>query len=217
MPDMRTATFAAGIFDLDSTLVDSWPAVERCWTDFAFRYGLTPKDFAGSHGRSTAELVAHLVAPERQDEALAWITARELADQDGVVALPGSADALTALADHAAVATSAAGPLARARLEAAGLPVPDVVVTADDVPRAKPDPAIFLLAAQRLGADPADALVAEDSPNGLVAARRGGMATVAVTTTHRAEELTGLADVVVPDLGHLTWALVEGRVSARRA
>lgn len=202
----RAVRFQAVIFDMDSTLVESLPAIVRVWTRFALRYGLTEEQLRRSHGRSTAEVVADLVAPGRRDEALAWVVEQELADQDGVVALPGADMALRAVGRRAAIATSATRDMARARLEAAGLVAPAVVMTASDVQRAKPDPEIFLRAAERLGADPGACLVAEDAPNGLRAARAAGMATVAVTTTHRSDELAGLADVVVPDLGHVAWS-----------
>lgn len=202
----REATFQAVIFDMDSTLVESLPAIVRVWTRFALRYGVTEEQLRNSHGRSTAEVVAALVVPERRDEALVWVEEQELADQDGVVALPGAATALRTVGHRAAIATSATRAMAWARLEAAGLLAPAVLMTASDVRRAKPDPEIFLRAAERLGADPRSCLVAEDAPNGLRAARAAGMATVAVTTTHRADELVGLADVVVPDLGHVAWS-----------
>lgn len=202
----REATFQAVIFDMDSTLVESLPAIVRVWTRFALRYGLTEEQLRRSHGRSTAEVVAALVDPGRRDEALVWVEEQELADQDGVVALPGAEAALRTVGHRAAIATSATRAMAWARLEAAGLLAPAVLMTASDVRRAKPDPEIFLRAAERLGADPRSCLVAEDAPNGLRAARAAGMATVAVTTTHRADELVGLADVVVPDLGHVEWS-----------
>lgn len=197
--------FAAVIFDMDSTLVESLPAIVRVWTRFAMRYGVTEEQLRASHGRSSAEVVADLVGPDRRAEALAWIVEQELADQAGVVALPGADTALRSVGPRAAIATSATRAMAQARLAAAGLAAPAVLLTASDVRRAKPDPEIFLRAAEQLGAEPRDCLVAEDAPNGLRAARTAGMATVAVTTTHPARELDGLADVVVPHLGHLSW------------
>ncbi len=206
------------IFDMDSTLVDSLPAIVRVWTRFAERYGLTAEDLSGHFGRSTAAIVARLVDEGRRDEALAWITEQELVDQEGVVALPGAAAALRAAGPRGAVATSATRPMAYARLAAAGLPTPSVLVTASDVVRAKPDPQIFLAAAAGLGVAPGACLVAEDAPNGLRAARAAGMSTVAVTTTHTAEELAPLADLVVADLSHVGLRYDGARVelTARR-
>ncbi|QGF23508.1 HAD-IA family hydrolase [Raineyella fluvialis] len=209
---MAGQAFDGVIFDMDSTLVDSLPAIVRVWTRFAERYRLTAEDLSGLFGLSSGAIVDLLVPAERRAEALAWITEHELSDQEGVVALPGAAHALAAAGERAAVATSATRPMAYARLAAAGLPQPAVLVTASDVVRAKPDPQIFLAAAAGLGVDPARCLVAEDAPNGLRAARAAGMATVAVTTTHTAEQLAPLADVVVPDLSHVGLRLDGARV-----
>lgn len=93
--------------------------------------------------------------------------------------------------------TSATLRLAEARLAEAGIRAKNLIA-ADDISRGKPDPEPFLLAAERLGVDPARCVVFEDAPTGLAAGRAAGMVTVALTTTHRAEELS--ADVVVPDL-----------------
>jgi len=210
---MVTRTFQAVIFDMDSTLVDSLPAIIRVWTRFAYRYGLTEQQLMGMFGRSTESVVTELVLPDRQAEAMAWITEHELVDQEGVVALPGAVRALEQVGPRSAIATSATRPMAYARLGAAGLPVPEVVVTANDVQWAKPDPQIFLRAAERLGVDPRGCLVVEDAPNGLRAARAAGMAKVAVTTTHTADELVGLADLVVPDLAHLSWEATDRGVT----
>ncbi|WOP19762.1 HAD-IA family hydrolase [Raineyella sp. LH-20] len=213
---MTGRTFDGVIFDMDSTLVDSMPAIVRVWSAFADRYGLTVDEPTRLLGRSTRWIIDQYVRADVRDEAMAWITEHELADQDGVVALPGAAEALQAAGPRGAVATSASREMAYARLGAAGLPMPAVLVTASDVVRAKPDPQIFLAAAAGLAAVPADCLVAEDAPNGLRAARAAGMATVAVTTTHPAEQLTALADVVVPDLSHLGLRLDGGRVQVSR-
>jgi len=80
-------------------------------------------------------------------------------------------------------------PLAHARLLAAGLPIPDVLVSSDQVARGKPAPDSYLLAAERLGADPAACLVLEDAPSGIAAGCAAGMTVWAVTTTHAPAEL----------------------------
>lgn len=213
---MTGRTFDGVIFDMDSTLVDSLPAIVRVWTEFATRFGVTVGDLSHWFGRSTRAIIDALVPPEHHAEAMSWITEHELTDQDGVVALPGAAEALRAAGPRGAVATSATREMAYARLAAAGLPTPAVLVTASDVVRAKPDPQIFLAAAAGLAAAPAACLVAEDAPNGLRAARAAGMATVAVTTTHTAEQLAPLADIVVPDLSHVGLRLDSGRVQVSR-
>ena len=126
-------------------------------------------------------------------------------------ALPGARDVVAGLPpDRWAVVTSGNRKLARARLQAAGL-VPPALVTADDVRRGKPDPEPFLLGARRLGVDPGQCLVIEDAPSGLKAAEGAGMRTVAVTTTHKAEELQ--ADAVIADLSAVRVAATNGRLT----
>ncbi len=106
---------------------------------------------------------------------------RETRELDGIVAIPGAPELLRSVAGvpHALV-TSATPALARARMHAAGLPMPDVVVTADDVAGGKPDPEGFLTAAARLGVPSDKCLVFEDSAAGIAAARTGGMRVVGV-------------------------------------
>lgn len=133
----------------------------------------------------------------------------------GVRLLPGTREFLDSLpADRWAVVTSATRRLAEARLTAVGV-TPKCLVSADDVTRGKPDPEPYLLAARQLGADPADCVVFEDAPAGLRAARAAGMRTVALATTHRAEELD--ADLVVDDLAALRALVTDGgvEISAR--
>jgi len=125
-----------------------------------------------------------------------------------VVALPG-ADGVLAL-PVVAIATSCVAALARARIAAAGLRAPQVVVTADQVSRGKPAPDPYLLAAERLGVDPADCVVLEDAPAGVAAGKAAGMAVWAVTNTHEAADLSA-ADVIYDGLPELLRRLGGGR------
>lgn len=203
--------FAAVISDLDGVLVDSMAATSRAWARWGERHGLDGAAIqAANHGRPARELVAEHVAPEAVDEEAAYLQHAEIEDTDGVVALPGAARVLAV--PVVAVATSCARPLALARLRAAGLDAPTVLVTADDYTRGKPAPDAFLLAAERLGVDPADCLVLEDAPAGVAAGRAAGMTVWAVLTTSRRDELAG-ADRVATGLPEL---LAELRPTADR-
>jgi len=194
--------FAAVLFDMDGTLVDSTPSVERCWARWAAEMGIDLQRLVGWHGVPARAIAEALLPPERVEAGVARITQLEVEDTDGIRPLPGAAEALALLpAGRAAIATSCTRPLAGARLAAAGLEAPEVVVTADDVERGKPDPEPFLLAARLLGVDPARCLVVEDAPAGVTAARAAGCATLGVTTTTPPEGLH--ADVVVRDLAQV--------------
>ncbi|MFI7009641.1 HAD-IA family hydrolase [Streptomyces sp. NPDC050145] len=195
-------TADALLFDNDGTLILSVESAYRCWIRWAQEYGITADDFAGLslHGRTTAEIVADLLPAERVSEAVARIGRLEVEDvaAGDTRAVPGALELLAALpAGRWAVVTSAARELAEARLAAVGITAP-LLIAAEDVTRGKPDPEPFLLAAERLGADPARCVVLEDAPAGLAAARAAGMRTVALTTTHPAGDLS--ADLVVEDL-----------------
>lgn len=209
--DLGERSFAAVIFDMDGTLVDSTPAVVRSWMTWAQERGIPAERLLGWHGVPAASIVSALVPPEEVDDALARITELEVGDVADIVVLPGVLDAFDALVGaHFAIATSCTRDLADARIGAAQLPSPEVVVTVDDVTHGKPDPEPFLTAAARLGVDPADCLVVEDAPMGLQAARSAGCATLAVTTTTPAEELE--ADLVVADLSQVRFEVTDGRI-----
>ena len=204
-------TFAAVIFDNDGTLVDSTGSVVRSWVRWAQEHEVDPQQLDGFHGVPAASII-ETVAPQLDPAtAFARIEALEMADVEGVVALPGVLAAVADLADvPVAVATSATRGLAAVRLEAAGIEI-DEVVTIDDVTRGKPAPDPFLEAARRLGVDPADCLVCEDAPSGVAAAKEAGCAVLAVTTTTPASGLAG-ADLVVESLADVTFAAEDGRV-----
>jgi mannitol-1-/sugar-/sorbitol-6-phosphatase len=199
---------AAVLFDLDGVLVESREATERVWRDWAVRNGIDEAELLSSmHGVRSVEVV-RAVRPEldavREAEA---IEALQAEDVEGLRAIPGAAEALLALRkDRVAVVTSGSRPLAEARLEAVGITPPAVTVYAGDVARGKPDPEGYLTAARRLGIDPAQALVVEDSPQGIEAGRAAGAATVGVTSTHTAAELAA-ADVVIETLRELPEVL----------
>lgn len=209
--------FAAVLFDMDGTLIDSIPVVVRSWLRWAQEEGVDPERLVGFHGVPARGIAATLLPPERVDAAVDRIEAIETADTDGITILPGTVQALATLTaagaerrDLCAIATSCTRPLATARIEATGLPAPRVVVTASDVAQGKPHPDPFLLAAELLGVDPRECLVVEDAPGGLEAARAAGCSTLAVTTTTAPADL--IADAVVGTLGDVRFSVVGGRV-----
>jgi sugar-phosphatase len=197
------------LFDLDGTLVDSRVVIARHWALFAERHSLELEPIlAVCHGRRSADTIAE-VAPSLDALAeAAVLDAGEESDVDGLVLVPGAAELLDRLDPSSwAIVTSGHLALARRRLEAVGLPVPDVLVTGDAVEQGKPHPEGFLRAAGALGVEPAACVVVEDAPAGVAAGRAAGAhLVVGVTTTHPAEALRE-ADIVVPDLQGLDGAL----------
>jgi mannitol-1-/sugar-/sorbitol-6-phosphatase len=198
----------AVLFDLDGVLVESRDATERVWMAWARKNGVGEEELRSAmHGVRSVEVV-RTVRPELDAEAeAAGIEEAQAVDTEGLRAIPGAAAALSALReDRVAVVTSATRRLAAARLAAAGIAPPAVMVTAEEVTRGKPDPEGYLAAADRLGVDPAEALVVEDAPPGVEAGRAAGAAVVGVTSTHAAPEL-GAADVVIETLEELPGVL----------
>ena len=196
-------TFDAVIFDFDGTLADSHAAMVRAYERWAEEFGADLAELPALLGMPSAAVAERLIAEERRAEAEARIEELEVGDAEGVIPLPGAVDALTVLTGRAAIATSCTAPLLDARLAAAGLPRPTVVVTRDQVANGKPAPDSFLRAAELLGAEPARVLVVEDAPAGIAAARAAGMHVLGVLSTKTAEELQ--ADAHVADLSHVTW------------
>jgi mannitol-1-/sugar-/sorbitol-6-phosphatase len=189
--------YGAVLADLDGTLVDSDAPMRRAWTAFANRHGLDPDHvIAAGQGRPSRETAAQF-APDAPEEA-AWITRTEIADTDGITAIPG-AQALLAAPLTFAIVTSCSRALALARLGAADLPAPETLVCADEITRGKPDPEPYLLGAARLGVAPADCVVLEDAPAGIASGKAAGMTVIALRTTHGSEQLAQ-ADVVIDDL-----------------
>jgi sugar-phosphatase len=179
--------FAAFLFDMDGTVLTSIVASERVWGAWASKHGLDVEAvFKCIHGRRAVETVRSFNIPNVDEDAeVQWLMQAEIADVDGIDAIEGAAAFLNALpADRWAVVTSAPRELAKVRLTAAGLPLPAVLVTAEDVEHGKPAPDCFLLAAQRLGHPIKDCLVFEDAPAGIAAAEAAGAKVVVITATH---------------------------------
>ncbi|MCI2420718.1 HAD family hydrolase [Saccharopolyspora sp. K220] len=191
----------AVLFDIDGTLVDSTGAVVRTWQRWAAKHGIDAEEILRvCHGRRTEDTVALFLPSEQCPAATAELEQLELTDLDDVIALPATQTLLQALpADRWAAVTSGSRSLMQARLATAGLPIPRVLVSADDVSVGKPDPEGYLKAAAALGYDIARCLVIEDAPAGIHAGQAAGASTLAVATTHNVSDLSA-ADAVIHDL-----------------
>ena len=175
--------------DLDGVLVDSHASIMRAWRWWGALHGVEAQAIESvQHGRPSSEIIAALVPDLDALVESRAIDLRQADDTDGVVALPGAHELLTGR-DPVAIVTSCTVPLATARLRAAGLAVPEVLVTPERLRRGKPDPEGYLLAAGELGVAPAECVVLEDAPAGVRAGRAAGMHVVGITTTHDPAEL----------------------------
>jgi sugar-phosphatase len=201
------------VFDLDGVLVDSEPSFRRHWCAWANSRGLDgPSTYELGVGIRTADHV-RMVAPALDAEREAQAIERAVAaDPGGIIALPGAQQLLEAMPEGAwAIVTSSGRDFALASLRAAKLPVPDVLITGEDVAAGKPDPEGYLRAARAVAADPARVIVVEDAPPGILAAKAAGAAAIAVLGTHSPNQL-GEADLVVETLADLQVACNEGPV-----
>ena len=173
----------AVLFDLDGVLVDSMSLVERLLTRWARLQGLDPGlVLRTAHGRREADLVRTLAPAADVEAEIALMQHWQVTEFDGCAACEGAAGLTAALGtDRWAVVTSGSRAVATGRLRAAGLPVPRVLVTADDVANGKPHPEPYLTAAAALGLDAADCVVIEDAPSGAASGIAAGMRVIAVT------------------------------------
>lgn len=195
------------LFDMDGTLVDSTECVVRQWRLWTERHGL---DFDSvlrvSHGRPTSETIREVAPHLATEEEFRAFERAEIEDRIGVQEVAGARLFLHGVPQGCwAVVTSASAALARVRIECAGLPVPDVLVSADRIERGKPDPEGFLLAARLLKVAPERCLVIEDSPAGIQAGRAAGMRVLGITTTFARADLG--CDLCVADFQNMSLVL----------
>src|SRR5215211_2955018 len=199
------------LLDLDGVLVDSEYSIEQATRIWAERHGLDADQILkGAHGKR-AEDVVRDAAPHLEPDAEARELDRiELEDVANVRKVEGAAELLAALpTDSWAIATSGTRAQAIARLRGTGLPVPKILVSAEDVENGKPDPECYLKAAELTGVAPQKCVVVEDALPGILAARSAAMVVIAVATTHSASELS--------DADAVARALIDIRVEEVRA
>lgn len=176
---------------MDGVLLSSIGSVNRCWREWCRLTGVPNwQSFEVPHGQRAIDIIRAANPDVDAEKGLQLIEDLEIADMDDLKILPGVAALLKSLpADRWAVVTSATRRLTIARMEQAGLPVPNNLVCAEDVIHGKPDPEPYRKGAELLGAASADCIVVEDAPAGLGAGLAAGSRVLAVLGTHTREEM----------------------------
>ncbi|MEU4062066.1 HAD-IA family hydrolase [Streptomyces wedmorensis] len=175
------------LFDVDGTLMDAVENQRRMWHEWAGRYGLDGDEvYAVALRTRPVETFAAVVPDEDPDECLALL--HELEDEDvrtgSYGAFEGAAELLAGLPeDRWALVTSNYEHRVRGRFERTGLPLPGLIIDAASVTEGKPSPVPYLMAAEKLGADPAECLVIEDAPSGVRSGLAAGMTVWSVNGT----------------------------------
>lgn len=170
------------LFDMDGTLVDSTALVEQIWGRFAEANGVDVADvIATAHGVKAVDTIRrHFPSLDAESEAAALV-AHEITLDEGIVEIPGAGQFVSLVPPGGySVVTSATSEVAAVRLVQCGIPIPAVVVGANDVQHGKPDPEPYLTAAAALGVEAADCVVFEDAPAGIQAGLAAGMRVVVV-------------------------------------
>jgi sugar-phosphatase len=201
------------LFDLDGVLVDSTPAVARCWTRWSRLHGFDAEDVVRrAHGRPSIVTLREMLPSADADAENRQMEQWEIEDTDGVVPLPGVLSLLNAIpADRWAIVTSCTRPLAEVRIRVAGLPWPKQLVTSADVQRFKPDPDPYLKGAELLKFAPADCLVVEDAPAGIRSGKAAGASVLALRTTDVDPQLSAAgANWIVNDLASVQLTPLAG-------
>jgi mannitol-1-/sugar-/sorbitol-6-phosphatase len=199
---------SALLFDMDGVLIDSTPAAARVWRNWALAHGFDPQEVvARAHGRPSIMTIRDYL-PYGDHEAENQIVERqEIEDLEGVVPLPGAQELLAALPpERWTISTSATRPLAEVRLQAAGLCVPEKIITATDITHGKPHPEPYWKAAEALGFAPEECIVVEDAIAGVEAGRAAGARVIGLTTTFAGEKLQAAgANWVVKDCSEIRF------------
>ena len=179
---MLTLRAGALLLDMDGTLVHSTGEVETVWRLWCRRHRLDPEPvLAMCHGVRSREVLGALAPQLDMAREVALLDELEIHHTGAAEAIAGARSLLATLPPQRwALVTSASQRVARHRLASAGLPLPRLLIGAEDVVRGKPDPEPYLLGANRLGLAPADCLVFEDAPAGIRSALLAGCRVVQV-------------------------------------
>jgi sugar-phosphatase len=179
------------LFDLDGVLVDSTPAVERVWTNWALQRGFNPEEVVSrAHGRPSLTTIRELLPDSDHEAENREVERCEIEDLEGVVAAPGAQSLLKSLSpERWTIVTSCTRALAEVRIHAAGLPVPEKFITSTDIQNGKPHPEPYLKGAALLGVPTSDCVVVEDAPAGVRSGKASGARVIGLLPISSRREL----------------------------
>jgi mannitol-1-/sugar-/sorbitol-6-phosphatase len=210
---MKEISCRGVLFDLDGVLVDSTPAVARVWAGWALEHGFDPNEVThAAHGRPSITTIREYLPNADVEAENNEVERREIEDLDGVVPLPGALELMRSLpAQRWTIVTSCTRRLALVRIGAAGLPLPEKIITSTDITRGKPDPEPYIKGAAILGIAPGDCVVIEDAAAGVRSGKAAGARVIALRTTAEDQELHAAgADFVVPDCSFIACDFSRG-------
>jgi beta-phosphoglucomutase len=218
-------TQLAVIFDMDGVLVDSYHAHYKSWKAIYGELGIdyTEETFTSDFGRTSRDILRRTMGDDLSDERVRELDGRKEAIyrdllRESFPAMDGAAELLEGLAAEGfRLAIGSSGPPENVALAVERLPGAkhfSTTVTGADVSRGKPDPQVFLIAAERLDVPPAACAVVEDAVHGITAAKRAGMTAIALTGTLERSELSA-ADAVVDGLRQLSPERIRALIAAR--
>ncbi len=203
------------LFDMDGVLISSIGSVVRSWRIWTKEYDIPGwETYEVPHGKRAIDIIRELRPDFDEAAVLAALRAIEdieIVDTADLKVLPGARELLESLPpERWSIVTSATRRLLLGRLEAAGLPIPARIISADDVVNGKPHPEPYMTGAKLLGFNPADCIVFEDAPAGVGAGLAAGSRVIGVLGTHTAQELSA-ATWIVPSLtGVLAFNIADG-------
>jgi sugar-phosphatase len=188
---MTTVSTQALLFDMDGVLINSIPAVERVWSRWAAERGFNVHEvLRHAHGRPSIATLRDLLPDADHEAENRIIEQAEIDDVEGIVPLPGVKELLAALPhDRWAIVTSCTRPLAEVRIRAAGLPTPELFITANEIMHGKPNAEPYLKGAAGLGFSPEQCIVVEDALAGIASGKNAGARVIAFTTTASIDDL----------------------------
>jgi len=205
----------AVIFDMDGVIIDNTPYHVRAWEKFAERYNLellTEQFKQELLGKSTESILKQLFRQDLSQEKIAEYTEKKDSIyfetyKENISAAEGLLEFIDLLKEKnitMGVATSETREIAHSVLQKAGVKQYfKVIVTGDDVENLKPNPEIYLSAAEGVGETPADCIAIEDTPSGIQSAKGAGMEVIGITTTYPAERISE-ADFIIKSFVELT-------------